>query len=343
MKKTTLFVYLLLVTTLSKAQDIDVLLTAGVENAERFANDYLASGTNGLIHSMNANWFNTADAKPLGAFEISIIANAALINDEQKSFAMNIADYNQPGQDFEFAFSDGVNSKNVATALGENNPGVDVDIIYDDDLLGEISETITLPTGIGSGTANLLPMAFIQGAVGLVKGIEVKVRFVPKIDVDDVEIGMFGAGVQFEATKWLPADKLLPFAISGLIAYTGLNGAYDLTETSGIEGSNQRLESKTSSWLLQLIASTKMPVINFYGGLGYISGKSNSDLLGTYTISSGPFFSETVTNPFSVSSKVSDVRATVGFKLKLGFFRFNGEYHLSKFDAFSLGVNFGFR
>lgn len=328
----------------SKAQDIDALLAAGVDNAELFANDYLKPATNGLMHSMNANWFNTADAKPLGGFEISIIANAAIVNDENKSFLMNIADYNSnPDQDFTVEFADLAATKNVATALGENDSDVDVIITYEDDILGEQQETITLPSGIGSSTANLLPTAFLQGALGLSKGIELKARFVPKIETDDVELGMYGAGLQVEFTKWLPADKLLPVAISGLVAYTNLNGTYNLTESSNIDGENQRLENDTSTWLFQLIASTKLPVINFYGGLGYIKGKSESDLLGTYTVQSGPFFSETIEDPFSVSSEVSSVRGTIGTKLKLGFFRLNAEYHLSDFNAFSVGINFGFR
>ena len=346
MKKLVLLSFMALaIITTSKAQnEIDALLAAGVKNAERFANDYLAPGTDGLMHSMNANWFNTADVKPLGGFEISIVANASTIKDDHQSFLMNIAEYNSdPDQDFLVTFSDASASKSVSTALGENNPDIDMVITYDDPILGQQQETITLPNGIGSETSNLLPTAFIQGAIGLSSGIELKARFVPKIDTDEVDFSMYGAGLQIEFTKWLPADKVLPVAISGLVAYTHLDGSYDLTESSGISGSNQRLENDTNTWLLQLIASTKLPVINFYGGLGFISGKSESDLLGSYTISSGPLLSETITDPFSVSSKVSAVRGTIGTKLKLGFFRLNAEYHLSEFNAFSVGLNFGFR
>lgn len=338
MKNITLFI-LLFVTTLSlKAQsDIDALLAAGVEDAERFANNYLASGTNGLMHSMNANWFNTADAKPLGGFEISVIMNAASIKDENKMFDLNVADYNN------ITFPDNSPSKMVATVLGENDPAIFIEVEYDDPIFGNQTETIELPTGIGDGTGNLLPTALIQGALGLSKGIEVKARFVPKIETDEVSLSMYGAGLQIEFTKWLPADKLLPLAISGLVAYTHLDGEYDLTESSGIQGENQRIENATNTWLFQLIASTKLPVINFYGGLGYIKGKSESDLLGTYRVTNGVLTSQPIINPFSVSSEVSSVRGTVGTKLKLGFFRLNAEYHFSDFNAFSVGVNFGFR
>ena len=338
MKTRILLLFFCLTAFLSNAQnDLDVLLAAGVEDAERFANDYLAPGTNGLMYSMNANWFNTADVKPLGGFEISIIANAATIASKNKSFLMNTDLYSN------VAFAQGGNSQMVASALGENNPDINIIITYDDPIFGQQTEQITLPNGIGNSSANLLPTAFIQGALGLSKGIEVKARFVPKMNTEDVELSMYGAGLQLEFTKWLPADKLLPVAISGLVAYTHLDGYYDLNGSSGVSGENQRLDTSTNTWLLQLIGSTKLPVINFYGGVGYIKGTSDSDLLGTYRVSDGIVISQDIVDPFTVSSEISGVRGTLGTKLKLGFFRFNAEYHIAEFNAFSVGINFGFR
>ena len=87
MKRITIILLFCLATIAGKAQnDIDGLLAAGVEDTQRFTNDYLAPGTNGLMYSINANWFNTAVVKPLGGFEISVIANAATIGNENKSF-----------------------------------------------------------------------------------------------------------------------------------------------------------------------------------------------------------------------------------------------------------------
>ena len=338
MKKLILLMLFFMATlSLTAQNDLDALLAAGTDDAQRFANDYLAPGTNGLIYSMNANWFNTGDAKPLGGFEISIIANAASVKKDNKSFLMNTALYNN------VEFVQGSDLQMVSSVLGENNPDINVLITYDDPIFGSQTQQITLPSGIGSENINLIPTAFIQGALGLSKGIEVKVRFVPKIKTDEVSLSMYGAGLQFEVTKWLPADKLLPVAISGLIAYTHLDGSYNLDESSGIEGENQRLETATNTWLFQAIVSTKLPVINFYGGIGYIKGKSESDLLGTYRVSNGIVTSENIVDPFSVSSQVSGVRGTLGTKLKLGFFRLNAEYHIAEFNTFSVGVNFGFR
>jgi hypothetical protein len=338
MKKIVLLLTLCLGTLLSKAQnDLDVLLTAGVEDAQRFANDYLAPGSNGIMHSMNANWFNSAKVKPLGGFEISIIANAALIKDENKMFNLNTADYNN------IQFVQGPSSQMVASVLGENEPAIFVEVEYDNPIFGSQTVELELPQGIGDASKNLLPTAALQGAIGLGGGIEIKARYIPKIDTDDVSLSMYGAAVQLEFSDWLPASKLWPVALSGLVAYNHIDGSYNITESSGIEGENQRLENNTNTWLFQLIASTKLPVINFYGGVGYINGTSESDLLGTYRVTNGPLTSENIVDPFSVSSNVTALRGTIGTKLKLGFFRLNAEYNVSEFDTFSAGVSFGFR
>ena len=338
MKKQIYSIVLILSVLTVKAQsDIDALLAAGVEDAQRFANDYLAPGSDALMFSMNANWFNSGKVKPLLGFEVSVVANASLVNDDSKTFSLNTADYNN------VQFVQGPNVQNVATVLGDNNPPIIVELEYEDPIFGNQTRQIELPTGIGDSSANLVPSAFVQGSLGLGSGLELKARYVPNIKTDDVEIGMYGAGLQFEITEWLPGDKVLPISISGLVAYTHLDGSYDLTDTSGIAGDNQRVQNDTNTWLFQAIASTKFPVINFYGGRGYIKGTSDSDLLGDYTVTEGALSSQTITDPFSVSSEVSALRGTIGTKLKLGFFRLNAEYHISEFDAFSVGINFGFR
>jgi hypothetical protein len=145
MKNLVLAVISFLSVFVGRAQnDIDVFLAAGAEDAQRFANDYLAPGSNGLMHSMNANWFNSAKTKPLAGFEISIMANAAQVKDEHKMFNLNTADYNN------VQFVQGPSSQMVSTVLGENNPAIFVEVEYDDPIFGSQTTQFELPEGIGS-------------------------------------------------------------------------------------------------------------------------------------------------------------------------------------------------
>ena len=323
--------------TMSKAQDLNDIFISGVADAERFANAYLAPVSEASIYSISNGWYNTADAKPLGGFEISIIGNMTGFKnkDDKKAFLMDPADY----ENLDFVDSPG-QPRMVATGLGDIE-GVNV---FVEDESGLFREEFELPTGLSAENLNFIPSGYLQGSVGLIKGLEVKARFLPKIKFDDdAKIGLFGAGLQYDFTKMLPADKLLPVAISAVIGYTNLNGEYDFTESSTISGSDQRIDANFKTWNFSAVVSTRnIPVINFYGGVGYITGKSDIDLLGTYE-ANGPFFSETVVDPFSVSKKANGVSANLGTKIKLGFFRLNAEYNISQFSTFTFGVNFGFR
>ena len=315
--------------------NINELLAAGVDDAERFSNDYLAPVSEGALYSISNGWYNSAKSKPLGGFEIGIVGNLSYYKDKKKSFVLNTADYDN------IQFVDGSTSKSVATSLGDLEG---IMVFVEAEIAPGVTsrEEFELPTGLASEGINFIPSGFVQASVGIIKGTELKARFLPKIDTDDVDVGFFGVGIQHDFTEWLPADKLLPIAISGVIGYTSLNGTYDFTNTSLIQGSDQRLETKMKTWVFQAVVSTKLPIINFYGGLGYLTGKSDTDVLGTYEVQSGPF-AQTVEDPFSLRKKASGVTATVGTKLKLAFFRLNIDYSLAEYNNLSFGINFGFR
>ncbi|WP_318342808.1 DUF6588 family protein [Flagellimonas baculiformis] len=336
MKKIILLTALLGV-TFGKAQDLNDIFVSGVDDAERFANAYLAPVSEAAIYSISTGWYNSADSKPLGGFEISIVGNMTGFKnkDDKKAFLLDPSDY----ENLDFVQNPG-EARLVSTGLGDIE-GIEV---FVEDESGIFREEFELPSGLASENLNFIPSGYLQGSVGLIKGLEVKARFLPKIKFDDdAKIGLFGAGVQYDFTKLLPADKVLPVAISAVIGYTNLNGDYDFTDSGLIDGSDQRIEASFNTWNFSAVVSTRnIPVINFYGGLGYITGKSDIDVLGTYQ-ANGPFFSETVVDPFSVSKKASGVNVNLGTKLKLGFFRINAEYNIAEFSTFTFGLNFGFR
>lgn len=313
------------------------VLAAGLADTERFTDSYMAPASEAALNSIANGWYNSADVKPLGGFEISIIGNMTSFKNktEKKQFLLNTADYEN------LQFDDGSGSKLVATSLGDLK-GI---IVY---VEGEIAPGVTsrqdfeLPSGLASENMNFIPTAYLQASVGLIKGTEIKARFLPKIKMTDGSLGMYGLGIQHEFTQHLPANKILPVAISGIIGYTHLDATYNFTNTNLVAGENQHIDVAMNNWLFQAVVSTKLPIINFYGGLGYMTGTSNTDFLGTYVVQSGPF-QQTYVDPFSLSHKASGVRANIGAKLKLGFFRLHADYTLAAFNNLSVGINFGFR
>ncbi|WP_340202161.1 DUF6588 family protein [Ascidiimonas sp. W6] len=335
MKKLIYLCAFLMIGFINAQENIEDLLSAGLNDAKRFTNTYLEPSGEGIVHNLNNGWFNSGKSKKLFGFEVTIVGNASFVKDEDKSFVLNTADYEN------LRFQDGSPSKSVSTAFGDIEG---VTVVAEGPLPGSSDDAVfDLPTGLGSGDINFVPSAFLQVSMGLIKGIELKARYFPKVKTNDVEAGLYGVGLQYEFTSLLPANKILPVAISGLIGYTRLDGTYDFTDTSIVDGDNQRIENTTNSWAFQAIVSTKLPIFNVYGGLGYITGNSTNDLKGTYRVQSGVLATQTIEDPFSVSSDVSGVRGTLGARLKLGFFRLNSDVTFAQFTTVSLGIGIGFR
>lgn len=322
--------------SLSTAQDLGDLLIAGVNDAKRFATDYLAPVSEASIYSIANGWYNTAEAKPWGGFEVSIIGNLTDIKnkDDKKTFILDPSDY----ENLDFVDDPG-QPRAVSTALGDME-GV---LIFVED--EESREEIELPAGLAAEDFDFIPSGYLQASAGLFKGLEIKARFLPKLkfDNDNVEIGLFGAGLQYEFTKLLPADKLWPVAIAAVIGYTDLDGTYDFTESVVIDGDDQRIEASFRTLNFNAVISTRnIPIINFYGGIGYVTGTSDMEVLGTYEVNSDSS-TTTISDPFTITNNVNGIIGNLGTKLKLGFFRVDAAYNIAEFNTFTVGVHFGAR
>ena len=225
-------------------ENLEDLLAAGIEDAQRFSEGYITPAAEAMLYNAANGWMQSAEVKGPLKFELSLIGNATFINDDKKTFTLNTADYNN------LKFRDGSTVKEVATAFGENNPDI---VVYAEVQNGVFTEDVEfiLPQGLASVNVDVLPTAFLQGRLGIFKATELKLRYFPKIDREDVKVGVFGLGLQHELTQWLPAEKIFPVAISAMIAYSNLNANYDFTNDEIIEGENQQFDLKQNAWVFQ--------------------------------------------------------------------------------------------
>jgi len=105
-------------------------------------------------------------------------------------------------------------------------------------------------------------------------------------------------------------------------------------------------EFKLNSYTFQALASLNFPIINVYGGFGYVSGSSNLSLSGRYELeySNGVnSFTKVLNNPLDLDYDVSGFSTTIGARLGLGFFKIFGSYTLQEYSTANLGVAFTIR
>lgn len=311
------------------------LISAGVEDAQRFAESFLNPGLDAIAFSLSNGWNNSGKAKGLGRFEVGIIGNVSFVSSSQQSFELNTNDYNF------LQFQDGSTVKTVGNILGQNDPGIQALAVFQDTNGNEQTVAFSLPQGLARSGVNFVPTGMIQASVGLIGGIEVKGRYLPEIDTDDGAAKFYGIGIQNEFTDWIPGGKLLPIHISGAINYSNFQGNLLLSETPLISGRNQQIDTRLDAWAFDAIVSTKLKIINFYGGIGYVKASSRFSMLGEFIVDEGFNQGQTITDPFSTSSSIAGFRGTVGAKLSLGFFRLFADYSLQEFSTLSVGMAFG--
>lgn len=317
------------------------LLFASSEDASRLTEAYMNPAMKGLIYSMNTGWYHTAKVHKKFGFDLSFGLNGSMIPSKDEMFRLsNLTSINQP-----------LGSITSATVAGSEDDGSVASVTFQEEIGGvntTFTGTFNMPGGVKEDLPlNTVPTVFIQAGVGLPFKSEAIVRFIPKIEYKDTKGNLFGFGLKKEITNWFgPMDKT-PLHISLLATYTKMNIDYDIIDDNpgdNIDIQNGKVDLDLNSYTVQAIASLNLPVINFYGGIGYSGGSSTLDMLGTYTLTyNGTINQRTLNNPLDLDFNASGFRSTLGARLSLGFFKIFADYSIQEYNAVNAGIAFSFR
>lgn len=320
---------------LAQKGSVAQLLAAGIDDAKQYSNAYISPGTKALIFNLSNGWFSTAKAKKPGEFEFSLVGNGSTVDSGDKTFQFNPGDYRTLR-----LIDRSFNQVELPTVLGASNPDQQLAVHYTDPDGDTHRLAIEGPQGISASGIDLVPSGFLQASLGILKGTELKVRYFPRLKFKGVSSNFYGGALQHEFTSWIPGAQHFPFHVSALIGYSGLHAHYDLNRGPIMKGNGQRINLDTDSWVFTGIVSTDFSRLNFYGGIGYITGHTTTRLKGDYQIEEGPFKGTLFTDPYHLNNHADGVKGTLGAQLKLGRFRLNADYSFQKYNNISGGINF---
>ncbi|WP_127344092.1 DUF6588 family protein [Ancylomarina longa] len=338
--KKLILLFFVLVPFLGKSQDIEQFLLAGTQDASKLTEQYVNPVAKGFMYGLNNGWYSTARTHKKLGFDITLVANLAKVPSKDEAFLFVQSDYSN------ISLVNG--SSEIQTLMGGNNNTTLAARIQTDGGDYKLTE-FSMPDGIGNDLPmNAVPSATLQVGIGI-PGIDadLKVRYLPKVKTSDLDVGMFGIGLQKSFSKLLKIDKT-PVDVSALVAYTKLTSEYDIQNKSGLNGSAQLMEFTTNAYTIQAIASVNLKVIEFYGAVGMNTAKMDVDIKGKYDLEytlegTGMTVSEQVTDPVSVNFKANGIRATIGTRLNLGFFKIFGDYTMQEYNTITGGIAFSFR
>ncbi len=291
------FLILLFCPLIMMGQDLeDYLSKYTSENGQL----YLQPFANAFSADLNSGLYHNAKIKNKGfQLYIGIVSQVAVIPGKAKTFTATIED--------DYFSSSTVTVKDAPTIFGAGEgPYVESP---DNNGLG-----MYLPGGL---EMDYLPLAMPQITIGSLYGTDLSARYI-SVAVEDLgDVQLFGWGIRHSVDQYL---EILPLNVAV--------GYYNQKFKVG-----DYVDAKTSVFNVQ--ASYDIPIITFYGGLGYETGKIDVEY--TYE-GSGDLSGDKIS--FELEAEGS-IRATVGLCFNLGPVKIHGDYNLANQNTFAVGLGIG--
>jgi hypothetical protein len=325
-------------------------LRAGPEDGSRIAQAYITPWANAIGAGLNGSWYNTAKPHKFGGFDFILGVNVGIVPSSANTFdvtRIGLTQFSGSGMAPTVAGPD--KDGPLLTGPGEN---------------GITPISFTTPPG---SNWDYMPVPSLTAGIGLPLGTELRIRYIPKISVGGGNISSWGLGLMHSIMQYIPGDKVLPFDISVFGGYTRLQGNVpldmrpDLSKPQNYSAAypagsfdNQNFGATVDAWNASVIGSFNLPVISFYGGLGYSKTSTVIKMTGNFplpTINTSISTTDYVYEDAGVLKNFPEIniknfsglRANAGFRLKFGVFTFNGDYTWSQYSVVSLGLGISFR
>jgi hypothetical protein len=349
--KTLLFLSLL-VSSVSLAQlgNVD-FLKGGAADGAKVIQTYMAPWANAFGAGLNGGWYNTAKPHKLLGFDITTSFNVGMVPTSAGTF--NVAD---------LGLTSLAGSGTASTISGPNKSGPTLTKTVS----GVTVASFALPPGTNW---RYIPVPTAQIGIGLPFGSELKFRYIPKINIKDGDISLWGVGLMHSIMQYIPGSKLLPLDVSIFGGYTKLEGNVHMalkpdaavpnnitTPYTATSFNDQNLNMVVSALNVSAIASLNLPVVTLYGGLGYSKTSTAIALSGNFPL---PVYAAAPAPPHAEYNNTgvikgsdfgnmdiknfSGIRANIGVRIKLAVVTIHVDYTRAQYNVVSAGLGISFR
>jgi hypothetical protein len=343
----SLFVFSL--TSYSQFKDVDFLRSAPADGG-KYLQAYMTPFANAFGAGLNGGWYNTAKPHKFGGFDITFSASAGIVPTSAETFDVT-----------KIGLSSSLSGTGMAsTVAGPDKSGP----LMTYKVNGVTLATFNAPKGTNW---RYVPVPTAQIGIGLPLGTELKVRFIPKININKGNVSLWGVGLVHSIMQYIPGNKALPLDVSLFAGFTKLQGnvpvdlqpeqanslytaPYDISTSF----SSQNLKIGVQALNISAIASLNLPVITFYGGLGYCKTKTTMDLSGNFPtptpVATSPYYQYNNSGvkkgtdfPNLDIENFSGLRANIGFRIKLAIVTIHADYTRAQYNVITTGLGFSFR
>ena len=332
----SLMIYLLSVLSISAIaqDDIEQLIKGGTADANKLIEGYVAPMLKSVGYGINQGWYNTAKTHKKFGVDLTVSVSAVYIPNTDLLYTVNNNDLSTIKLENTGSAPVAANaSGNVPTLFGPST-GPTYRIVSNNTTFTGPGGAIDLKGDLG---IQAIPVPIANLGIGLPKGFDLKLRFVPELDFGDGKFKLFGVGIMHDMKQYIPVVKELPFDLSAFVGYTNMK----LTVGLDPQRPDQKGVFEMSATTIQGLISKKVSVITVYGGLGYNIATSKLAIQGAYDMDNNGSFE--TKDPVNVKADANGPRVTGGLRLKLAVFTFHGDYTLQKYNTLTVGFGINVR
>ena len=290
-----------------------------IQDASNFLGAYFSPFSESIGAGLNRGWYNTAKPHKLAGFDVSLSINLITVSDELSSFDANSLN--------NFSSS----SSSTPTLLGS---GEGATISYQGNEFVMPNQNINLKT---------IPIPTLNAGVGLIKGTEVNLRYIPSYNYDIGFVGkgsieLYGFGLKHDILQWLPLNKLLPFDLSFQGAFSQFNTSFEVESQSIRQDVSLDIRATT----FNLILSKKFSVVSAYASVG--QNTVNSTFTGNTNFKLGSSSTLDFDLPLNIElPKSSEMQASAGVRFQFAIFTLYANQTFSSYHVTSAGIGLSFR
>ena len=175
----------------------------------------------------------------------------------------------------------------------------------------------------------------------VIKGFELKVRYSPKIEINESNFEILGFGLQsnlnelFGATNVSEEEEKKAFAdFSALISYSNfkVDFLFDPFELPGAVINRTIIDA--DSWLFQLVVSKEIKNFEVFYATGFTSSKFNYELGGEDSL----FLDALNQALVQLDNAQTDLKFDLGFNYNFKRLTLNNTFSFGKFANYNLGL-----
>lgn len=303
-------------TSYGQSTQIQSISADDIRQGERLIEAYFTPMTESFGAGLNNGWYNTAKPHSLGGFDLTFTLNTVIIPNSAETFKI--------GDAFGKVFTS--DEAEASTVFGSKEG---TEMTYSNTSQAGTDIPFTMPGGFKTPA---MPLPMIQAGIGLIKNTAIDIRYMPMLNVVDINVNLFGVGLKHDLLQWIPVvGDAIPMSLSLQGGYTTLN-----TE---LKISGQEVSLNTKATTINLVASKKLLMVTAYAGVGYNSATTTFASNAKFKLD-GVQFDEKVEMVFESNN---NIRANVGLRLNITVITIQADYTFAEYPTATLGLGVSLR